>query len=78
MKRALKNKPKWKPRKGWKYCETIKIGSLMETQTGMRAVLLNKTTSSATVYVVSSRHGDDPYYLGKHLWALSTEVKEIK
>ena len=78
VKRALKNKPKWKPAKGYVYLAKIKIGSLVATEHLSKAVLLSKTPSAATVYVVESPHNDDQYYLGKHLWSLSTEVKEIK
>tara|TARA_Y100000034_G_scaffold58637_1_gene71441 strand:+ start:1249 stop:1377 length:129 start_codon:yes stop_codon:yes gene_type:complete len=41
-------------------------------------VLLDKTPSSVSVLVVNVPFEDKKnYYLGKHLWALSTEVKVI-
>ena len=78
VKRALKNKPKWKPSKGYVHLVTIKIGSLVETSSKTRAVLLAKSPSSATVYVTEYKGNEDSYYIGKHLWSLHTEVKEIK
>ena len=39
-KAALKNKPKWKPAKGYVYLAKIKPGELFETQDGTRGILL--------------------------------------
>ena len=76
--KALKNKPKWTASNGFKYLEDIEDGNLVVTQTGTRAVLIKKTPSSASVIVTYTKGEDDSYYLGNHLWALKTEVKEIK
>ena len=34
VKKALKDKPKWKPAKGYIYLKDLKLGSLFETQSG--------------------------------------------
>ena len=62
-KEALKNKPKWKPAKGYVYLAKIKPGELFETEFGIRGILLecdvnakvlidmNETTISANTEV---------------------------
>ena len=62
-KKALKNKPKWKPAKGYVYLAKIKPGQLFETEFGIKGILLecdvnakvlidmNETTISANTEV---------------------------
>ena len=59
----MKNKPEWKPAKGYVYLAKIKPGQLFETEFGLRGILLecdvnakvlidmNKTTISANTEV---------------------------
>lgn len=77
LRKALKNKPKWKHLKGYKYLKDIQIGNLIQLNNGTKAVLLSITPSSAQVIVISSPNKNGDYYTGKHLWSLKTEVKEI-
>ena len=78
MRKALKNKPKWKPSKGFKYLKDVQIGNLIELNNGTKAVLISITPSSAQVLVVNAPNKENgDYYTGKHLWSLETEVKEI-
>ena len=77
VRKALKNKPKWKLPKGYKYLKDIQIGNLIQLNNGTKAVLLSITPSSAQVLVISSPNNNGDYYTGKHLWSLETEVKEI-
>lgn len=70
VKKALKNKPKWGPSKGYSYLEDVKIGELVQTEFGTSAVLIDKGLGS-TVVIVTDCTNDD---LGKKVWALKTEV----
>ena len=77
---AMKNGPDWKPSQGYKYLKNIRIGELVETQSGTRAVLLSVNDVSANVLVTSVDHiicENKSYYLGKHRWSSSTEVKLV-
>ena len=79
-KTAVKNKPKWKPSPGYKYLKDIRIGELVETQSGTRAVLLSVNDVSANVLVTSVDYiicENKSYYLGKHRWSSGTEVKLV-
>ena len=79
MKRALKNKPKWKPLKGYKYIEDLPIGSMFTTQSGTKGILLSTNIAASTVLVTKSAfahtESDERYYLGRQRWASKTEVK---
>ena len=78
VKKALKNKPKWKPAKGYIYLKDLKLGSLFETQSGIRGVLIDNDISSKVIVTdVKCAEEDRDYYLGKHIFAAHTEVKEI-
>ena len=77
VKRALKNKPIWKPVPGFKYIKDVDIGELIITTFKTKAVLISKDTGSASVIVtscdVSNENKQD--YLGKKRWSLKTQVK---
>ena len=78
VKKALKNKPKWKPAKGYIYLKDLKLGSLFETQSGTRGVLIDNDISAKVIVTdVKCKDEDREYYLGKHIFAAHTEVKEI-
>ena len=78
VKKALKDKPKWKPAKGYIYLKNLKLGSLFETQSGTRGVLIDNDTSFIVIVTnVNCANEDKEYYLGKHIFAACTEVKEI-
>ena len=77
---AMKNGPDWKPSQGYKYLKNIRIGELVETQSGTRAILADVSDVSATVLVTSVTHvseKDKAFYLGKHRWASQTEAKIV-
>ena len=71
--KALKDKPKYKPAKGFKFLKDLKIGSLFATESGMRGVLIS-CNINATIIVTKSYNGDQ---LGKKNISSNTEVKEI-
>ena len=79
VKKALKDKPKYRPSKGYKFLENVKPGTKVITHGKMqRALILEHTPSSTTVIVYDVEFTDfRDYYLGKHRWGGKTEVKEI-
>ena len=78
VKRALKNRPKCGPAKGYKYLESLKPGSMFRTQSGMKGVLIDCDANAKVIIMDVNVHSDDKnYYLGKHIIAAKTEVKEL-
>ena len=73
VKKALRDKPKWKPAKGYKYLKDLKLGSVFITEGGMRGVLIGCETN-AKVIITECRDNSE---LGKKIIASRTEVKEI-
>jgi hypothetical protein len=71
--KALKDKPKWKPAKGYKYLKDLKAGSLFVTGSGTRGVLIECDTN-ARVLITKCNNNDE---LGRKIIAAKTEVKEI-
>ena len=79
VRKALKNRPKYKVAKGYKFLENVKPGTKIITQgKTQKALVLQHTQSSSTVIVYDVTFKDfKDYYLGKHQWGGKTEVKEI-
>jgi len=77
--KALKNKPQFFPAKGYKYLEDLSVGSLFETSSGMRGVLINADINAKVVItdVPNISNEDKNYYLGKQTISSKTEVKEV-
>ena len=71
--KALKDKPKWKSAKGYKYLKDLKEGSLFVTQNGTRGVLLECEINARVIITKCN----DINELGKKIIAAETEVKEI-
>ena len=78
--KALKNKPKWKPAKGFKYLKDLEIGSKFKTASGLTGILLDISTNVKVKITdaQSIEEEDIKYYLGKKTIASKTEVKEVK
>jgi hypothetical protein len=77
---AMINKPEWKPAKGFKYIKDVPIGELVNTNNGLRAVVIENTLVSTVVIVLKTNcclTEDKNFYLGKHRWGNETEVKII-
>ena len=75
--KALKNKPKWKPSKGYKYLKDLSRGDKFVTESGTEGILI-KCDTNATVLITDVpqiREEDKPYYKGKRVIAAKTEVK---
>ena len=73
VKKALRDKPKWKPAKGYKYLKDLKLGSVFITEGGMRGVLIGYDTNAKVIITECCDNSD----LGKKIIAAETEVKEI-
>ena len=71
--KALKDKPKWKPAKGYKYLEDLKLGSVFVTEGGTRGVLIGCDVNAKVIITECCDKSD----LGKKIIATKTEVKEI-
>ena len=82
VRRALKNKPKWKPRKGYVYLAKIKSGEMFETEFGTTGIHLKSSEGLSSVIVIeqpsAKTEEDKRYYLGKQNWSPKTEVRRIK
>ena len=78
--KALKNKPIWKAAEGFKYIEDVPVGELVDTNSGLRAVVIEQSSVSTSVIVLKADHlhqKERGYYLGEHRWGCKTEVKVI-
>jgi len=69
--KALKDKPIWKPAKGYKYLKDLEPGAIFST--GVCKGILLECDTNAKVIILSS----DSMTLGKTIIAAETEVFEI-
>ena len=78
-KKALKNKPQFPPPKGYKHLKDLSVGSLFETSSGIRGVLIYCEINAKVVItdVKNICDEDKNYYLGKQTISAHTEVKEV-
>ena len=79
-KAAMIDKPVWEPVEGFTYLEDVAVGELVDTGSGMRAVVLEHTNCASLVLVLNAdKHKSEErqFYLGKHRWGNQTEVKVI-
>ena len=73
-KKALKDKPKWKPPKGYKYLKDLEPGTIF--QVGETKGILLESNVNAKVIIIESA-GNESSSLGKKLISAHTEVKEV-
>ena len=79
-KAAMIDKPKWLPANGFKYIEDVPVGELVDTDSGLRAVVIEQSSVSTSIIVLRADHlhqKERSFYLGKHRWGCKTEVKVI-
>ena len=79
-KTALIDKPECKPSKGFLYIKDVPVGELVDTGSGLRAIVIDINEVSTSVLVLrADNHSqkDRNFYLGKHRWGNETEVKII-
>ena len=79
VRKALRNKPKWKPAKGYVHLAKIKKGGTFLTEFGTSGIHLETSPTSSKVIVISCPHAnteeDKRYYLGIQKWSPNTEVR---
>jgi hypothetical protein len=78
--RAMIDKPVWKPVKDFTYLKDVTVGELVNTNSGLKAVVLEHTECASLVLVLNAdnhSNEDKQFYLGKHRWGNKTEVKII-
>jgi len=73
-KKALKDKPKWKPPKGYKYLKDLEPGTIF--QVGKTKGILLESNVNAKVIIIESADNESSS-LGKKLISAHTEVKEV-
>tara|TARA_R100000808_G_scaffold23825_2_gene53433 strand:+ start:684 stop:920 length:237 start_codon:yes stop_codon:yes gene_type:complete len=74
------DKPVWKPAEGFTYLKDVAVGELVDTNSGLKAVVLEHTDCASSVLVLNAdNHPSEErqFYLGKHRWGNKTEVKVI-
>ena len=77
---ALLDKPKCVPSKEFQYIIDVPVGQLVDTSSGLRAIVIDNNEVSTSVLVLKAdKHPqkDKDFYLGKHRWGNETEVKII-
>lgn len=77
--KALKNGPKVFPAKGYKYLKDLPVGSLFETSSKMRGILIYCEINAKVIItdVPDIEQEDKNYYLGKQTISGHTEVKQV-
>ena len=77
---ALNDKPTSNPPKGYMYIKDVPVGELVDTNGGLRAIVIDNNEVSTSVLVIKADNHpqkDKDFYLGKHRWGNETEVKII-
>ena len=74
--KALKDKPKWKPPKGYVYLKDVEVGSVVRIPNiQMEAIKIAESEGQTTVIVTECPETSG---LGKRFWANKTEVQKGK
>tara|TARA_R100001463_G_scaffold36877_2_gene79382 strand:+ start:1126 stop:1464 length:339 start_codon:yes stop_codon:yes gene_type:complete len=77
--KALKDKPKNIPAKGYVFLKSLDEGTHFETQTGTRGLLISKNINCEVIVThVNVAKEDKAYYLGKQIFPETTEVKKVR
>jgi hypothetical protein len=75
-KSAINNKIEWKPPKGLVYLKNVPVGELVEVNK-QTAIIIEHTEVSTVVHCIESKSEDKQFYLGRHRWSNTTEVKTL-
>ena len=75
-KSAIKDKPKWKPSKGLSYIKDVPVGQLVKVG-NQTAIIVEHTDVSTVIHCVEYEGEDKSFYIGRHRWANTTEVRTI-
>ncbi len=79
-KAAMIDKPLYKPAPGFVYLQDVSVGELVETSSGLKAIVVEHTNSATKMLVLKADNHpveDRNFYLGKQRWGIGTEVKVI-
>tara|TARA_R100000734_G_C3315926_1_gene108154 strand:+ start:1077 stop:1328 length:252 start_codon:yes stop_codon:yes gene_type:complete len=77
VKRALKNGFKAKPAHGYKWLKDIPVGSMFETASGTRGILLDCEVNARVIITQTNVKDNPESYMGKRIISDQTEVKEL-
>ena len=79
VKKALKDKPKNIPAKGYVFLKTLDEGTHFETQAGTKGLLISKNINCEVIVTHANVSKEDKaYYLGKQIFPETTEVKKVR
>ena len=79
VKKALKDKPIFKPSKGYQFLKDVPVGSLFKLSNNTKGILLEISTNPKVHFtdVPSIVEEDKKSYLGRKIISANTEVKII-
>tara|TARA_A100001201_G_scaffold30860_1_gene33393 strand:- start:137 stop:388 length:252 start_codon:yes stop_codon:yes gene_type:complete len=77
VKRALKDGFKAKPANGYKWLKDIPVGSMFETASGTRGILLDCEVNARVIITQTNVKDNPESYMGKRIISDRTEVKEL-
>ena len=79
VKKALKDKPIFKPSKGYQFLKDVPVGSLFKLSNNTKGILLEISTNAKVHFtdVPSIIEEDKKSYLGRKIISVHTEVKII-
>ena len=75
-KSAMTDKPIWKPAKGLSYIKDVPVGQLVKVG-NQTAIIVEHTDVSTVIHCVEYEGEDKSFYVGRHRWANTTEVRTI-
>ena len=75
--KALRNKPTWKPSKGYKYLKDCNMGDMVLTG-NQEAIVTEPEYGEILVISSNCSNEDKSFYLGSRRWSTKTEVKIIR
>jgi len=79
VKKALKDKPKHEPAKGYVFLSSLNEGDRFTTGSGTKGILIEKGINCHVIITdVKAKDEDRAYYMGKQIFPELTEVKKLK
>ena len=72
----MTDKPVWNPSKGLSYIKDVPVGQLVKVG-NQTAIIVEHTDVSTVIHWVEYEGEDKSFYIGRHRWANTTEVRTI-
>ena len=72
----MTDKPVWNPSKGLSYIKHVPVGQLVKVG-NQTAIIVEHTDVSTVIHCVEYEGEDKSFYIGRHRWANTTEVRTI-